>query len=145
MILTNCGQFIYQTISIIIELFATVIIFISTYSIAKILQNDGEEIKFLLIFILVLSLLINAGIFIDEIFVKHHKLIRTSIAVDLFVIVSCSFVVITSQIEDLTSNLLINQLEQLRSIPNTFKMYKFILNAFEKSISCCRVPSLVSL
>lgn len=147
LVLFKIGPFLYQAVSFVIEVLSTAIIFILAYTLAKILQDNTLKVESFVIFIFVFAVLINASIWIEEIFVKHLKLIRTSIIIDILIVIACLSVVISSQftqVQSLVSASVINQLDSLRSLEDTFDIYKTILNVFEKCMNCCRVPSLVS-
>lgn len=149
MALLKVGLFLYQVASFVIEVISTAVILFLTYTLAKVLaQDETIKVESFVIFTLALALLINTAIWIEELFVKHLKLIRTSIVIDISVVITCLCVVIGckfSLTQTVMSDLIINQLDNLRLLQNTFGFYKSILSAFEKFFGCCRIPSLVSI
>lgn len=134
--LSQSLTFFYQTASFFIEIFSTVIILFSTYSLVKL-----SEINFFLIFLLTIAVTINVSILLGEIFMKHFKLIRTSIFIDTLLVITFLTFFISSKMNEY-SHFIINLFDQLRLIPNT--KYRGLVNGIEQLIGCCRLPNLVS-
>lgn len=140
-----CGR-IYSVIAFILECLSSVIILFSGYAIVKNFHEGESEISKLSIFLLTFCVLINISLWIEEFFVKRNgKLIRTSITLDFVLIVIIFALLIACKIfiKEISA-FLIEDIENLRSLQNTFGVYKFVLETFENFLDCCKVPSLVS-